>query len=302
MRRQLGGEVQDKKDELHLLSFAHVLEHAGITRLVLHAWERRYGIEPQSRTETGRRLYTFAQAERLRRLKLCSDAGYRIGNLVNLSDEELLQLEKFAEAERAIMPALEALKAREFERLERWLFDRAQEQSVVQLIEETVSPLQFAVGDQWAAARLSIAEEHFVTATIKRVLSGILDGLPQPEAAAPWLLATTPEGEHHELGALCVAVLAKHEGWNVLYLGPNLPSHEIVEISTRHRIRCVCLSSLAAKPKDIGSKLRELRQLLPAHIDLWTGGKSFGLASSVENVEHFSTLAGFRAALKQSGI
>lgn len=291
--------MQDETDELRLLSFAHVLEHAGITRLVLHAWERRYGIEPQSRTQTGRRLYTYQQAERLRRLKLCSDAGHRIGNLVTLSDAELLHLEKSVEADRAIHPAIEALKAKEFEKLELWLNERAATQAVPQFIEETVSPLQFSVGDQWAASALSIAEEHFVSATIKRVLSGIFDALPRPEEAAPWLLATTPEGEHHELGALSIAVLAKHEGLNTLYLGPNLPAAEIVELCSRHPVRCVCLSSLAAKPKDIGAKLRELRKELPSHIALWTGGKSFGLAPPVENVKHFSMLADFRNDLKQ---
>jgi methanogenic corrinoid protein MtbC1 len=46
--------------------------------------------------------------------------------------------------------------------------------------------------------------------------------------SAPKILVTTPQGQLHELGALIVSAVASTEGWNVTYLGPNLPAEEIV--------------------------------------------------------------------------
>ena len=41
------------------------------------------------------------------------------------------------------------------------------------------------------------------------------------------LLIATPKGQLHELGALIIAVIASADGWNVTYMGPDLPGEEI---------------------------------------------------------------------------
>ena len=55
-------------------SIAVVSRRTGITQLVLRAWERRYKAVVPSRTESGRRLYSDADLEKLNLLQLLTKA------------------------------------------------------------------------------------------------------------------------------------------------------------------------------------------------------------------------------------
>ncbi|MFD1746113.1 MerR family transcriptional regulator [Rhizobium helianthi] len=282
-----------------LLSLAETLKHSGLTKLVLHAWERRYGLEPEQRTETGRRLYTFEQAERLRLLKLCTDAGYRIGNIVSLSLAQLQGLKAGVQIQQTLEPAIAAVKAMEFQHLDRWLHDRADRYDAEDFIDKIVSPLQNAIGDLWADGEVSIAAEHYASAALKRILNGMLEEVSPALADAPVLVATTPEGESHEIGALCVALVARLAGWNVLYLGPDLPPSEVVEASLACAARCVCLSGLCIKPKAAERQIYEIRAKLPARVAVWIGGAGLAGLQPIRDVRFFSDLASFRQALHE---
>lgn len=282
-----------------LLSLADTLKHAGLTKLVLHAWERRYGLEPEQRTQTGRRLYTFEQAERLRLLKLCTDAGHRIGNIVSLPIADLQGIRAGAQLQQALEPAIASLKAMELQHLDHWLRDRADRHAIEDFIHKVVSPLQTTIGDLWSNGEISIAAEHYVSAAVKRILSGMLDDLPPALIDAPVLIATTPEGEAHEIGALCVALVARLTGWNVLYLGPNLPPTEIVNISLSRSVRCVCLSGLCIKQKLAERQIYEIRAKLPARVAVWVGGPAFSNLAPIRDVRVFDDLQSFRQALQE---
>lgn len=281
-----------------LLSFADTLKHSGLTKLVLHAWERRYGLEPEQRTETGRRLYTFEQAERLRLLKLCTDAGHRIGTIVSLSLADLQAIKAGLQLQQALEPAIASIKAMEFQHLDNWLRDSADRHGAEHFVEKIVSPLQNAIGDLWANGEVSIASEHYVSAALKRIISGMLDDIPPALADAPVLVATTPEGESHEIGALCVALVARLSGWNVIYLGPDLPPVEIVEASIARGARCVCLSGLCIKPKLAERQIYEIRARLPTRVAVWVGGPALAQLAPIRDVRVFADLHSFRQALQ----
>lgn len=85
---------------------AEALSASGMNKLLLHAWERRYGIEPAMRSLSGRRFYTPDKVERLRLLKSRSDSAYRIGPLVNLHLELLSQIKKGLKARTASAMAM----------------------------------------------------------------------------------------------------------------------------------------------------------------------------------------------------
>lgn len=61
----------------------------GISTHTLRIWERRYSAIVADRTESGRRLYSKADIEKLSLLKSLSDNGSSIGQIANLSTEEL---------------------------------------------------------------------------------------------------------------------------------------------------------------------------------------------------------------------
>jgi methylmalonyl-CoA mutase cobalamin-binding subunit len=125
--------------------------------------------------------------------------------------------------------------------------------------------------------------EHLATAVIRTFLGNFSHGYALGENA-PRIVITTPAGQLHELGALLVAATADNHGWRVSYLGPSLPSEEIVGAALLSRARAVALSIVY--PEDDSSlepELRQLRLLLPSEIALITGGRAAHSYASVLN-------------------
>ncbi|MBR0556623.1 cobalamin-dependent protein [Ciceribacter sp. L1K23] len=273
-----------------LLTLADVLRISGITKLVLHAWERRYGFAPAGRSETGRRFYTREQAEQLRLLKACSDAGYRIGTLINLPIEELIRIEENHRARLSLVSVLEHIQTLDGEKLRDALQQRADKEGSEGFVRHTAIPLLHEVGLLWANGAVTVAAEHLATSAVKRVLGTMLDSCPPASAGAQCLIATTLEGEQHEVGALVVALMARLAGWDALYLGPDLPVSEIASAARQRHADVVCLSGLAGKKRLVEMRLRDLRGVLPEKTAIWLGGPAFAEMPSMPAVRFFENL------------
>jgi DNA-binding transcriptional MerR regulator len=70
---------------------------AGLPVTTLRVWERRYGVVAAPRSETGQRLYSAADVQRLSLLKRLTDCGHAIGTIATLALEQLQAL-AFGEA------------------------------------------------------------------------------------------------------------------------------------------------------------------------------------------------------------
>jgi DNA-binding transcriptional MerR regulator len=69
-----------------------VARYVGVSTHALRAWERRYGTVTPQRTPGGSRLYDAAQIDRLKTLKNLTDFGHSIGEVAQLSLDELKRL------------------------------------------------------------------------------------------------------------------------------------------------------------------------------------------------------------------
>tara|TARA_R110000850_G_scaffold48942_3_gene121030 strand:+ start:1778 stop:2752 length:975 start_codon:yes stop_codon:yes gene_type:complete len=61
----------------------------GVNAPNLRMWEKRYSVVEPARSETGRRLYSSEDLERLKLLKSLVDTGHAIGNIASLPNEAL---------------------------------------------------------------------------------------------------------------------------------------------------------------------------------------------------------------------
>jgi methylmalonyl-CoA mutase cobalamin-binding subunit len=114
--------------------------------------------------------------------------------------------------------------------------------------------------------------EHLTSAVV-RTLLGSLHLAPGLADTAPHFIATTPAGQLHEIGALCVASIASVDGWRVTYLGPNLPAEDIAAAAQQDHARAIGLS-IIYPPDDLHlpQELARLRRYLAADVTIFVGG------------------------------
>jgi len=280
---------QPEHDDLHPIGV--VSRRTGLAQDVIRAWERRYGaVEPHRARDGSRRLYSTEQLERLQLLKRCVDSGWRISEVANRTREELEALVGEATAQReapAPVPGgkarrdLESLQSESMaailtldrERLKAALVEASVLLSAQAFRSELVLPLLERIGELWREGTLRPAHEHLATAIVRSFLETMRAGHSRP--GAPRLLVTTPVGQRHELGALMAAAAADELGWQVVYLGPDLPAEEIAAAARQLDVRCVALSLVYVEAASrVLDELSRLRAALPDSVTVLVGGRA----------------------------
>ena len=83
------------------------------------------------------------------------------------------------------------------------------------------------VGNEWAGGNQSIAHEHRLTQKVMDALHGHRrGGTPLPDSSAPLALVGCAESSYHEIGAMMARLTLEEAGWQVCYLGSNVPFSE----------------------------------------------------------------------------
>lgn len=264
-----------------------VAQRTGLSPHVIRIWEKRYRVVEPSRTDTNRRRYSDEEIERLALLRQATEAGHSIGTIATLTTE---QIRSVLSADRAaastsgiplpppapthVTQALESVRRLDANGLEEVLHQAALELGHQGLLCQLISPLASAVGEHWERGELTAAHEHFATAHIKAFLNRTTRAYAWREDS-PRLLVATPAGQLHELGAILVASSASNLGWNVTYLGPNLPAIEISGAARQTGSKAVALSIVyPADCSRLNEELRLLRKTLPADVPVLAGGRS----------------------------
>lgn len=280
---------------LPFASIAAAERDTGLSKDTLRVWERRYGFPDPARDESGERLYSREQIDRLRLLKRLVDAGERPGRVMRLSMAELqerLQQQApaaSAEAPRGVDDFLEILTSRDVERLRRQLAHARERLGLARFVTDVVAPLNKRVGDAWMRGQLQVFEEHLYTEAIQVILRDAIARVPPVQGGGrPRVLLTTFPLEPHGLGLLMAEALLSLEGARCISLGVCTPLWDIVLASAALRIDAVALSfSGCMNPNQVVEGLTELRDKLPATVELWAGGAA--------PVLHRRPVAGVRA-------
>jgi DNA-binding transcriptional MerR regulator/methylmalonyl-CoA mutase cobalamin-binding subunit len=237
----------------------------------LRAWERRFGIPRPRRAGNGYRLYSASDIAVLRQLMARLDSGARIGYAV-----------EGLNAVAGAGPSLEmdGLRYRLAEALlgmdERRASDALREALALHPVEtvlaEIVEPMQAWIGDEWEAGRVSVGVEHFASAVFVRQLVALNFAAPDTWRPGRTLAACLP-GEQHEIGLLALTVGLRRRGWDVIYLGANLPLDELERSAAGLRPAVILLSATSALDDAQVSAIADVsRRLASSEAELVLGG------------------------------
>ncbi len=259
----------------------------GIPRATLVAWERRHGILEPRRSTGGYRVYTEDDVALLRRLKAMTDGGLAISEAVRVLAVQpaASPVPPAAPVAADLTPDVETLH----DALVR--FDRAAADACLArsplgfeaAITSLYMPLLRRVGDEWAAGRLGVAQEHFASDYCReRLLQAFQAVGAGPPDGVPVVCAGLP-GERHELGLLAVAARLALRGFRVTWLGADLPVAALVAHLRSFRPRLACVSAMRMDAAgDLASVSAEIRAGTPADVILAVGGPA---ASGLESRE-----------------
>ncbi|MFG0330448.1 MAG: B12-binding domain-containing protein [Phycisphaerales bacterium] len=178
---------------------------------------------------------------------------------------------------------LEALLEGRGETGQRIILDAAEAGTpVIDLYEQALIPSQIAIGRMWHLREITVADEHFATANTLMVMSRLRAYFPKPTKGSRMLGATVP-GELHELGARVVTDFFALAGWETMYLGPNLPTRDLISILKSRQVDLIAVSCGTARTlRAVGDLVDEIRaddEL--AHLKILAGGQPFNLAEDL---------------------
>jgi methanogenic corrinoid protein MtbC1 len=132
---------------------------------------------------------------------------------------------------------------------------------VIEVYGEVLGKSLREVGRLWESNRITVAAEHTATAIVQLVLAQLYPLLPAREVRRGNALITGVEGELHQVGANMVADVLEADGWNVRFLGTNMPHAGVLQAVEDHRADAVGISAatLLSLPKVRGlvSDMRE---------------------------------------------
>ena len=302
-----------------------VSKRSGVKSDLVRAWERRYQAVTPTRTAGGHRVYTDQDIARLKLLNQATTNGHSISQIAQFSLDDLKNLlknepdavtqpligvapsvsDRVYLAEDYIEKCYAAVLAFDAKTLESHFENAIVELGSEAFIEHLLTPLLTQIGERWKTGELRPVHEHMTSAVI-RSLTYILRNNNPCSANAPRMIVSTPIGQLHELGALLAAIMAELSGWQVTYLGANLPAEEIAA-AVKYTNACALTISISFATDDhvVPKELRRLKKLIGNDVALIVGGRAAGHFQAVLNeigvvniqgYEHFRNILGQLAA------
>ena len=140
-------------------------------------------------------------------------------------------------------------------------------------------PVMREVGRLWHVNRISVAQEHFITASVQMVMSQLYPRIFSAPRNGRTLVAASVSGELHEIGIRMVADLFEMDGWNTYYLGANMPTGAVVKAVIERKADVVAISAT------ITAHLPKVAEMIAAiradeccrHVRIMVGGYPFNI-------------------------
>ena len=101
---------------------------------------------------------------------------------------------------------------------------------------QIIEPAMARIGELWRSGALSVADEHLATAISYSVLIRLAGSLTDEAARSrERVLLAAPQGQHHALGLRMAADVLEGAGYEVLFLGADVPLDALSGFVGEHR-------------------------------------------------------------------
>lgn len=147
---------------------------------------------------------------------------------------------------------------------------------------EVLIPVQRELGRMWHANELSIAEEHFATATTQCVMAQLMSMIEPPQPTGRTVVTAAVAGNSHDLGVRVIADFFEMAGWRSVCLGADVPGEELVHACRDFRADALALSAtLPVHLRQVEHAVALVRGSLDPSPKIIVGGLAFAAAAEL---------------------
>lgn len=264
-----------------------VAQLTGVKPETIRSWERRYGLPEPRRSAAGHRRYRRDDIAVINWLEKQRRQGLSISTAVDQwraragdSSSVPADATEAPHARAGDGTRLAALRAAWLSAcldFDRQRADRVASDAFAQFSPERVcldifQPTIAELGRRWASGEITVQQEHFASALTVRKLEALLAAAPPPSRPELIVLGCAP-GDQHVFGPMLLTFLLRRRGWEVVYLGANVPAHEYGATVERIKPHLVIVS--AQRLASAGALLDVARVLEDEEVLLGYGGRVF---------------------------
>lgn len=129
-----------------------------------------------------------------------------------------------------------------------------------------IEPAMVQIGELWASGAISIADEHLATAISHRMLSRLLNALTvAPPRSRELVLLAAVEGQLHFLGLRMIADVLEGAGFDVQFLGGDVPLQSLRDFVAEHQPAVIGLTfGIATDVSQLAKAIGAIHEVSPA--------------------------------------
>ena len=255
-----------------------ISELTGVPTTTLRAWERRYGLLKPGRTAKGHRLYSSEDIDLVKDIVKLLKSNHTISEAIRIIKNPELNAVASSEVEGhwAVYQQrlLKSIENYNEQNLDTTYNEALSIYPIDMVTQEVIIPVLQLLGERWQEREAGIAEEHFFSAFLRNKLGARLHHESHRSRGNKILVSCFP-GEYHELGILLFSIAALGHGYQILYLGTNLPLSQLSKVVERTDVSAVLLSGTGEGvwQKDIEAELKTIIRSMTIPV-LFGGGLS----------------------------
>lgn len=254
----------------------------GVNPTTIRAWERRYQFIVPNRTESGHRLYSDQDVEKIKWVVEKQKEGLTVSQAIQqlheapqpqptrLYDEELKD---------GLMAALLAFDERKAHDLINRAFNTF---SFEKVTKDIIGPLLMDIGTSWENGTITITHEHFATAFLRARLSTLSLQMPT-NPFLPRIICVCAPDEMHEIGLLFVTLYLRQSGYDVIFLGSGIPKEDLSK--ALHDIDAKCLIFSCTLTNHISGLLDAIQYVKEDHPELTIGVGGYAVSQQADLFE-----------------
>jgi methanogenic corrinoid protein MtbC1 len=134
----------------------------------------------------------------------------------------------------------------------------------------------YEIGRLWETKQITVADEHMGTAITQYAMANLYQYLEIADERRGKAVMTGVQGELHQVGASMVADVLEADGWDVMFLGSNVPAQGVIQSIRKHGADLLGISStMQFNIPQVVELVKAVRKEFGNSVRIMLGGSAF---------------------------